>query len=84
MMNFFPTMMAEVGNKKVVMLVPYHTRQLDELVVTGRLDTGAWQAAHSGVRESTMDLPIEAEQMLINQHARSLVFAQGSHTILLP
>ncbi|KIM78730.1 hypothetical protein PILCRDRAFT_90491 [Piloderma croceum F 1598] len=73
MTNFFPTMMAEVGNKKVAMLVPYHTRQLDELVVTGRLDTGAWQAAHSGVRESTTDLPIEALRADVDQPAHEII-----------
>lgn len=73
MTNFFPTMMAEVGGHKVGMVVPYHTRQLDELVVTGQLDAEAWKAAHSGVRESTTDLPVEALRADVDQPAREII-----------
>ena len=73
MTNFFPEMMAEVGNHRVSMLVPYHTRLLKELVVTGKLDAEAWHAAQSGVRESTTDLPVEALRADVDEPAREII-----------
>ena len=66
-------MMSKVGEQKVAMLVPYHTRLLEELVVTGKLNEEAWRAAHSGVRESTTDLPVEALQADVDQPAREII-----------
>ena len=73
MTNFFPEMMAEVGNHKVSMLVPYHTRLRHELVLTGRVDAEARQAARSGTRESTTDLPVEALRADVDQPAREII-----------
>jgi AcrR family transcriptional regulator len=73
MTNFFPEMMAEVGDHKVSMLVPYHTRLRHELVLTGRVDSEARQAARSGTRESTTDLPVEALRADVDQPAREII-----------
>lgn len=73
MTKLFPDMMMEVGDHKVSMLVPYHTRPLKELVVMGWLDNEAWQAAQSGIRESTTDLPVEALRADVDQPAREII-----------
>ena len=73
MTKIFPDMMKEVGDLQVSMLVPYHTRPLEELVVTGRIDIEAWKAAQSGVRESTTDLPVEALRADVDQPAREII-----------
>jgi hypothetical protein len=73
MMKLFPDMMMEVGDHKVSMLVPYHTRPLKKLVVMGWIDNEAWQAAQSGIRESTTDLPVEALRANVDQPAQEII-----------
>jgi hypothetical protein len=73
MTKIFPDMMMEVCDHCVLMLVPHHTRPLEELVVTGWIYIEAWEAAQSGVQESTTDLPVEALRADVDQPAHEIV-----------